>query len=274
MKQLFFSISVPFFAIGILLCSVGAQDMIAAFYTPIDIYEDYPADYSKVKAVDTELGMLLDIFCEEETVKKQNGAITGRSYDYYYILPVFSSSDEDTYYIALMIDAEDAKPYNELVDATWAYLDYESDYVLAEPIEFKGTLKKMEDELYEYFENWFTEYEYFENDEDMKKHLLPYVLDKTHFGNMKIMAYITIGLFAIGFIMLILAIIPHKKYSEPARAIITINGANYPATNFTKVNVFVEKGKTEKAISQLQKVINIDSGAAAYIISNWTQYWN
>lgn len=252
----------------------GWQEMLIAFSKPVDINVDYPEDYDDIKAVETEIDILLDTFAEEETTtKNDSGAITSRDYDYYYVMPVFT--EEDTYYVAVKIDSEDSGAYDDIVDATWDYL-YGITYELeSESVHFQGGFFKMEDELYKYFEQWFEEEEFFESDEEMEKYLLPLVLEPFKYSNVRIMAYVMIGLVVLGIVLLLLAFRVGKKQKKnaPTSSVININGVNYPTSNFENVNKLVVKKKTKKAIKELQMITGLDEASATDVINKWSMYW-
>ena len=54
---------------------------------------------------------------------------------------------------------------------------------------------------------------------------------------------------------------------------IIINGVNYPSSNLEKVNLFVHKGKRDKAIKELMDVTNIDLATATDAVNRWNEIW-
>lgn len=147
---------------------IAGEDIVASFQKPVDINaEPYPEDYNDIKAVDTEFDMILDIFCEEEiTNKTSSGTVTSKKYVYYYIVPVFT--EDDVYYVGVKVDKEKSAPYEKVADSTWAYLCYETE-TLDEKVAFTGAFTEMDDELYDYFVDWFEEAEFFESEAEMEK---------------------------------------------------------------------------------------------------------
>ena len=83
---------------------IDFKNIVAAFHEPVDICVDYPEDYNDVKAVKTELNMVLGRFATEEITTEQNGAITDRRYEYYYVVPVFTDAeDEGAYFVGVKV---------------------------------------------------------------------------------------------------------------------------------------------------------------------------
>ena len=275
MKQFLRTIGLFFVFVSVIGLFAVREEIPIVFSEPVDIYEDIPKDFDNIKAVDTEISMLLDRFVSEETVKKNDkGAITSTDYDYYYVLPVFTR--DETYYAAVKVDSEDSATYKRIVDITWEYINGEREFVGSRTIDFQGGFVKMDDELYEYFEDWFRDEQYFENESDIDKYLLPLVLIPVNYERVRIMIYVFAGMIVFGVLFFILGVIPKKKSNTkaPGSSTIIINGANYPSSNLLDVNKYVEQGKTVKAIKELREITNLDLAAAKNIVDNWDAYWS
>lgn len=254
------------------------QEIVIAFSEPVDINVDFPEDVTKVKAVETTIDMLIDVFAEEETTfTNRSGKVTSKEYDYYYIVPVFTA-DDDVYYVAVMVNSSKASVYDRIVESTWAYLDGEKDY-LGSSITFSGGFVKMKDELYEYFEDWFEETEWFESEAEMKEHILPLVLKPVVYKNTRLTAFALAGMFVIGLICLYFVFFPPKgngsrRHREATVTDITLNGVSYPAKTFEKVNKLIEKGEKGKAAQELMKITGMDGEAAVDVVNRWWYYWH
>lgn len=248
------------------------QEMLMSFSEPVDINEDYPEDYDDVKAVETEINILLGSFAEEETTtKNKSGAITSKDYDYYYVIPVFT--EEETYYAGVKVDSEDSKPYDRIVDETWAYLNGETAEFGSESVDFQGGFFKMEDELYKYFEEWFEDEGFFATEREMDKYLLPIVLEPFKYSNVRTLTYVMVGLIVLGVVLVVLGFRPGKPKEAPVNSVININDVNYPSSNFENVNKLVKKGNTDKAVKELQAITGLDEANATSVINRWYQYW-
>ena len=271
MKNVLVKFGLAFVAIAVLFGVFSWKDWIIAFSKPVDINVDYPEDYNDVKAVETELCMLVDIFAEEEITKKSDtGAVTSRNYIYYYIAPVFT--EEDVFYVGVKVDKEDSSPYDRVVNSTWAYLNGDIDY-LDEEVAFTGGFTKMDDELYGYFEDWFEEAEIFETEDEMNAHILPLLLEPMVFKNVKTTAYVMIGLLVVGAVMLFFGFRSGRQNTKASRPVITINGVNYPSANLVNVNKMIKKGETANAIKELQRITGAEPEDAASVVSRWNEYW-
>lgn len=273
MKSVLVRFGLMFLIFAGMIGFVSWEEIIISFSEPVDIYEDLPEDFTKVKAVETELYVMMGTFAQEQTTtKNKSGHITSTDYDYYYVLPVFT--EEETYYAAVKVDSEDSKPYDKLTDLTWSYLNGEVEMLGSKTIEFQGGFVKMEDDLYEYFEEWFEEEQFFETDAEREKYLLPLVLEPIAYENIKILTYVMVGLLVVGGLMLFFGLRKTKnKYKEAAHPMITINGVNYPSSNFESVNKLVTKGNHAKAIKELQSITGIEADEATFVIDKWDEYW-
>ncbi len=253
---------------------VGREDLGYAFSEPVDINgEEYVEDYNEVKAVKTELYMMLDVFAELETTTTNNGAVTGRDYTYYYIMPVFT--EDDTYYVGVEVDEDDDKKYDKLADLTWDWLNGEENDFGLTTIPFEGGFVKMEDECYKYYLEWFEEAEWFESKAEMEKYALPIVLKPAKLDRLQKMIIGSAVALVVGIIMIIIGFIPSKKKELPAptRTTIEINGINYPISNFEDVNKNVVAGKKVQAVKEVGQITGLDLEASKAIVDNWGQYW-
>lgn len=256
---------------------VGWEDMVTAFQEPADIYEDYPEEYKRFMAVDTELYLVLDQFAGIQTQTRKNGAVVSSHNDYYYIIPVFTESE--TYYIAAEVDPDERSDYNEVSDLTWDYLTGKADSLGSKTIEFTGGIGKLDKKVYGYMTEWFEEQEYFDDDADIEKYVLPLVLNPFSLQRQKEVAYQMTGLFLLGVLMVCFGLSKGKKKrpvsqpEEPVNSMINIAGVKYPASNFESVNRAVYNGEKIKAIKELREITGIGLAEAKDIVERWNEYW-
>jgi len=254
---------------------VAYKDVLVAFSEPVDIVEDYPEseeEIKSIKAVKTELDMVLDVFAEEETTTTNKyGAVTNRRYDYYYVVPVFTETE--TYYVGVKVSSTKSQEYDKVCDATWSYLYGETEEL--KTVEFEGGFYKMEDEAFKYFKEWFEDNEWLD-EKDIKKYVLPLMLEPIKLSTTRKVAFVCVGVLAVCILLLILSFRKGKEDSRsvtPQKAVITINGINYPTSNFEKVNKLIEKGKKDKAVKELMEVTGISETVANAVILDWYAYW-
>ncbi len=257
--------------IGILVIAMVAfgtrHNIIAAFSEAVDINEDYPESYDDVKAVKTDLNFILGSFIREETTTKNKyGSVTNKRYDYYYIVPVFTESEE-TYFVGVKVPSAKKQAYDAVVDSTRAHLEGMSHDL--ESVEFEGALVKMDDEVFKYFKDWF------EGDEEVEDYLLPLLLTPVDLQATKVVTIVGAVLFVVFAVMLILSFRKKKESQSvtPTKLVMTINGLNYPMDSFEKVNKYVEKGDKEKAVKELMEVTGISETDANAVILDWYAYW-
>ena len=254
---------------------VAYKDVLVAFSEPVDIVEDYPEteeEIKSIKAVKTELDMVLDVFAEEETTTTNKyGAVTNRRYDYYYVVPVFTETE--TYYVGVKVSSTKSQEYDKVCDATWSYLYGETEEL--KTVEFEGGFYKMEDEAFKYFKEWFEDNEWLD-EKDIKKYVLPLMLEPIKLSTTRKVAFVCVGVLAVCILLLILSFRKGKEDSQSVtlqKAVITINGINYPTSNFEKVNKLIEKGKKDKAVKELMEVTGISETVANAVILDWYAYW-
>lgn len=256
---------------------VGWEDMVTAFHDPADIYEDYPEEYKRFMAVDTELYLVLDQFAGIQTQTRKNGAVVSSHNDYYYIIPVFT--ENETYYIAAEVDPDERSDYNAVSDLTWDYLTGKADSLGSKTIEFTGGIGKLDKKVYGCMTEWFEEHEYFDDDADIEKYVLPLVLNPFSLQRQKEVAYQMTGLFLLGVLMVCFGLSKGKKKKtvsqpeEPVNSMINIAGVKYPASNFESVNRAVYNGEKIKAIKELREITGIGLAEAKDIVERWNEYW-
>jgi hypothetical protein len=217
--------------------------------------------------------MVLGLFAEEETTTTNKyGAVTNRRYDYYYVVPVFTETE--TYFVGAKVSSTKSVEYDKVCEATWAFLYGETDEL--ETVEFEGGFYKMEDEAYKYFKEWFQDNEEFIGEMDIKKYVLPLMLEPIKLSTTRKLTFVFVGVLALCIFLLVLSFRKGKEKPQsvtPQKAVITINDINYPTSNFEKVNKLVEKGKKDKAVKELMEVTGISETAANAVILDWYAYW-
>lgn len=257
------------------MIGVSGLDSFASFKKPVDLYAD-DTDVTKLgrtDAVEADIYAVLDCFATETTTTKRNGAVTGKSKDYYYIVPAFKG--DETYYIGVKSNSDDQRSYDKIADLTWAWLSGESSDFGEQSIHIEGCLKKMDKELLGYMKEWFEESEWFESEAEMEKYVLPVCLETVRFGTVKIMFLVGVGVFIVCAILIITGIISERKDSKKAKqqTHVVINGVSYPKNTFDHVNRCILNKERIFAVQELRDITGLDLEEAQKIIDNWTQYY-
>lgn len=269
------SIAIVFAVISAIVIGVSGLDSFASFKKPVDLYAD-DTDVTKLgrtDAVEADIYAVLDCFATETTTTKRNGAVTGKSKDYYYIVPAFKG--DETYYIGVKSNSDDQRSYDKIADLTWAWLSGESSDFGEQSIHIEGCLKKMDKELLGYMKEWFEESEWFESEAEMEKYVLPVCLETVRFGTVKIMFLVGVGVFIVCAILIITGIISERKDSKKAKqqTHVVINGVSYPKSTFDHVNRCILNKEKIFAVQELRDITGLDLEEAQKIIDNWTQYY-
>lgn len=288
-----------FLVIGIALIALNRNDFRAGFMKPYDIYaEDADAnDFKLGDAVNTEIYAVMDNFGTLETTHTSNGAVTSRSYSYYYIIPVFD--DYETYFIALKSNADDKNVYDDICDDTWEYLYGNTDEFTRYPYEITGSIQKLDDEAYEYMIDWFVETEWLGTTDvdDIKEYVWPMCIEKRSMATIRTISIIGIAGIVLGILFLALYIkgfsIQKSKASAklsveasvaPANSggtgassydsDIVINGVRYMRSDFEIVNEKVQTGDIDGAISAVRDRTGFSEEEAREVVNCWGRYYN
>lgn len=269
------SIAIVFAVISAIMLGVCGLDGFASFKKPVDLYAD-DTDVTKLgrlDAVEADIYAVLDCFATETTTTKRNGAVTGKSKDYYYIVPAFAG--EETYYIGVKSSSADQRSFDKIADLTWAWLSGESSDFGNQSIYVEGCLKKMDKELLGYMKEWFEESEWFESEAEMEKYVLPVCLETVRFDTVKVMFLVGIIVFVICAILIITGLISERKDSKKAKqqTHVVINGVSYPKNTFDHVNRCILNKERIFAVQELRDITGLELEEAQKIIDNWNQYY-
>lgn len=179
---------------------------VAALRGPVDLYaqETDINQLSKLTPVEAEIYMVLDYFLEETTTRTRDDQVSSIDKDYYYIIPAFSG--EETYFIGLKVTAKNKKTYEEIADITYSYLMGESDEIGGTTDLVKGCLRDMDFETYGYFKDWFKDSEWYADEKELEKYVLPLYLEPVNLTNSRVM-FIAAGIgLVVGILFAILFI--------------------------------------------------------------------
>lgn len=150
---------------------------IAAYRKPIDLYaEDTDIhDLTKTSNLEAEIYMAFDYFAKTTETSTFYSYSNSRDVDYYFIIPAFSG--DEVYFIGILVEAKDLDIFNAISEETYAYFIGEENTYGTTTIYEQGTLKDMNDELYGYFTDWFKAANWFDDEHDIEKYVLPIYLN-------------------------------------------------------------------------------------------------
>lgn len=182
-----------------------AWDVIfLSFKDEVDMYDD---NFDIIKHGDggriiAEINLSLGEAVSETTTSTKNGSVTSSRTDHYYVVPVWSG--EDTYYVCVKVDEKNRSLYNKITNQTYDYLegeDISSTYVKDD---FEGTIKELDDELYDYMLEWGRESEMYDNETELRNYMLPLYLEPLDFDNAGPFMIVAIILLAIAIVLFVL----------------------------------------------------------------------
>lgn len=226
-----------------------------AFKEPVDISQCYPEEYTNLMAVETELSMLLGRFARYEEGD-------------YYAVPIFV--EDEIYYVGLTGDSQTRRYYSQILDES---IQSGLEGKLKESIKFQGRLKEMNDGVYMDFKGWFAEKEYFDDRNQLNEHVLPFVLEPFNFVFERVAFFVLVGMLVSSVFMLIYGYRKDGIKTELIeKDIIVINNVAYPPSTFETVNGLIKGGQTERAVKELQWLINMSETEATAIVQKWDEY--
>lgn len=198
----------------VLLCGVmiflNFGDYIAMFRAPVDFNELAAGEVGENMRVEGDVYAILDQFANEETWTEKNGSKSPKKVSrQYYIIPV-----GDSEFMGLSAMPDDFSGYDAIMDATYDYLmDAEAEYIDSEPIHFVGKTSKMEDELFQYFKEWFVDSEYLGTTETavIDTYVVPIMLESRSWTVIRVMFGINVLLILILVLLLVLYLRKRKK---------------------------------------------------------------
>lgn len=207
------------FCIGILVVLLivmfgGSALTWMAFSKPADIYADAQTlDAGRLKrgfAIETDLPFLMECFGSETSTQTNgydNSTLIGDA-TYYYIMPVLAG--DETYYVALATSSknDNYEMLQELSQSTMNRLYTGSADIDAAPVHITGGLVTLDDELYKYMKQWFAETEWFADEADIEKYVLPLSFSEENYTSLKIIFFVQLAI-AVALLTAII-ILSHK----------------------------------------------------------------
>lgn len=185
-------------AITAIILFVSKDSLLKLYEGPKNL-ESLGIDEISGAYVDTDVYAILSNFAEYyETDKYGNETVT----DQYYIIPV---GEEE--FIALQIDSSDYELADQIYNETYDVLNgTKGDFSTTMPV--TGTINKMDDEVYDYYKEWFETSGYLENptQEEIESIALPYTLQVDYVGGFE--DYVLYGaIFVMGLFLLWVVVI-------------------------------------------------------------------
>ncbi len=267
------SVAFVFIIFGLAILIGGRNDIKSAFMKPYDIYD---VSYDEIKvgdAVKTEIDVTFDTYATLETTRKNSktGNVTGRTYSYYYIIPV--SDGYDSYYMSVKVNQDDKDLFDDICESTL------NGYYADVPYEFEGNVQKLDDEAYKYMKEWFEEVG-FGNDE-IDEYVLPICLESCVLSNVRMLTIggiiaVVIGVFLFALYFVLAS--KKKKKAAPAQAASTnyveMAGAKFTREELDQINALVVSGSLTDAIREVRDRTGLGLNEAKDIVDNWGNYYN
>lgn len=262
-------------AICLIILIANWRDGIATLKPVVDLYAE-ETDITKLsttQAVEADIYMALDYFATETTTRTRDGNFVSRDNDYYFIIPAFS--EDELYFIGIRVNDKDFKTYSAISDDTYNYLMGISDNPGTTTVFEEGGLKKLDDKMYQYMVEWFQEAQWFEDEADIDKYVLPIYIDPYIINAARILFIVGVAGTLIGILCAVLLIKGNKKQKDEAQAqtMVTIGGMSFPKSSFSGVDRFVSQREVVFAMQELRNITGISAEEAKEVIDNWSSYY-
>ena len=171
----------------------GSSLTYMAFSRPVDIYENGLTDAGRLKrgfAIETDLPLLMECFGTQTSTRTNgydNSTLIGDA-TYFYIMPI--AVGEETYYVALETSSKNDN-YNLLKKLSRSTRhNTNPEDINAAPVHITGGLVTLDGELYKYMKQWFEKKEWFENEADIEKYVLPLSFREENFVIQRIVFFV------------------------------------------------------------------------------------
>ena len=213
MKRLPIGVMVPTLVIGIMALFMVLPEFFISLKKPVDFNMLTDAEIKSGLHVEGDVYLILDTFATEETyTKNSDGSRTpSKVSGYYYIIPVGEES-----YIGIEGSVDNRSAFKAIDDSTWAWLtDAAGDLDPNAYYHYEGYIEEMDEELYQYFVEWFQDMEWFETTDAAQ--ITPYALPLM----IRPMSPGLMPLLIIGFAMIalnVLFVVLHMNYKKKAKA--------------------------------------------------------
>ena len=147
-----FSVAMVILLFGVMTLIANKENIKSAFTGTYDIYDVDASDIKIGDGIKTDIYAVLDTFGTLETTTKNSktGNVTGKTYHYYYIIPVFEG--DDTYYMAVKVSSDDKPEFDRIADDTWSYLVDDTDSFTDDEFAATGNIQKLERLAQEFFD--------------------------------------------------------------------------------------------------------------------------
>ncbi len=224
MKNGFLRLAIVFTILFGIMAFTFTDLIILSFQDPIDMYaEDFDIiENGKGGHIEAEIYWSLGAFGYETTTTTKNGRTTSSSTDYYYTIPAFDK-DGETYYIALKVSESKRSLLERITDDTWGYLEGTITEWTDNTYDFEGTIKKLDNESYGYLVEFFEELEVYDDDADLKAHVLPLCLETYDYDSAPMFMTVTLILLALAILFWVLFFRKFRKKSVKGDAVATDN---------------------------------------------------
>ncbi len=214
------SVAIAIIAFAVVVIISNKENIKSAFTSAYDIYDVDASDIKIGDGIKTDIYAVLDTFGTLETTTKNSktGSVTGRTYHYYYIIPVFDG--DETYYMAVKVSESDKKEFDRISDDTWDYLLGDSDYFTDDELPVEGNIQKLDSQGYEYMVEWFEDMEWFDtnNRDDFEEYLLPICLEIKDLKTTSTMIYVDFGLIVLGIAIIVIHFVRKSSKKKKAEA--------------------------------------------------------
>lgn len=278
MKSFLRYVSFVMAAAGVLLLVALYPYLNSAFSVSLPIKENEFISSSFLNEgtpVNANLTMIMDSFATETIGGKLREPILGTSKYEYNIVPVFVN--DETYYVGIKLSEEQFAKAGNVIENTDKY-HYGEEVAFEQFFDVEGIFISMDEELYGYMKEWFTEMGWL-TEEEISQYVLPLVIETVDADMVENGTYVAVGLIVAGIICFVITFFFDIKYRKRAKVLRKCTGIieserngkpiSIPVNELDDVDRAMWKGNKDKAGKILIKSYKATKEEADDIVNRW-----
>ncbi len=200
MRNIFFKPALIFTILFGVAVFFFSETIFLSFEEPVDMYaENFDIiEHGEGGRIETQLFACTGAFVSETTTTTSKRGGSTSTTDYYYAIPVYDNKGE-IYYIAIEVTESNRSMFNTIARNSQSYDTYGNT-----TFDFDGTIDDLDDDIYQYMLEYFRGYDIYEDESDLRAHVLPLCLDTIDFDIAPAFIVIIIVLLALAILFWIL----------------------------------------------------------------------
>ena len=198
--------------ISVIAIFVSCKYILRSFKEPIDMYgEDFDITKDYIgERIEGEVPFSAGQ-CVQLTKTTSRKGFKTTSETYYYAIPVNGEDSEYYYYICVEVNKKDSKPFDTL--ATHFFLGSQGSYKI------EGTLKELDDEVYDHTIEYFMDLYPDMTEEELKTYVRPICFELENYSNAKYALILDVVLLIVTIILWVTFVMSRRTKNATASAV-------------------------------------------------------